>query len=211
MGVTFVYLVSARHVFRSQRTDLHRLFVLYAVYQVAAVALASGAVEAITNALDGAYLLGKTAVLPVTFTANFLFMSWLLRDRAATRPADGLTAPGPEAVRPDGVGRVAGQGTSGSGTTAPNSPRVGQLGEEDAVSEPRVAGVGSPSASARGCSSATLAAASCSGTSGATALPSGASRRERPVPSAVAYTGAAGAARARARPRGSRARARRRR
>ncbi len=82
-GVTFVYLVSARHVFRTQRTDLHRLFVLYAGYQVAAVLLASVAVEVVTNALDGAFLLGKTAVLPVTFTANYLFMNWLLGERRA--------------------------------------------------------------------------------------------------------------------------------
>jgi len=82
-GVTFVYLASARRVFRSQRPDLHRLFVLYAGYQVVAVVLASGAVEAVVSALDGAYLLGKTAVLPFSFTANFVFMSWLLGARRA--------------------------------------------------------------------------------------------------------------------------------
>jgi putative flippase GtrA len=86
-GVTFVFLVSARHIFASGDAFLGRLFVLYAAYQVLAVALASGAVHEATALLGGRYLLGKTVVLPVTFAANYLFMSWLFAARGRLRPA----------------------------------------------------------------------------------------------------------------------------
>ena len=54
-----------------------RLFALYAAYQVIAIALASGAVHEATLLFNGRYLLGKTVILPFSFTANYLFMSWL--------------------------------------------------------------------------------------------------------------------------------------
>ena len=80
-GVTFVYLLSGRHIFRASGKDLHRLFWAYALFQAVAVPLASVAVEAATVALDQRYLLGKTVVLPFTFAANYLFTSWLLSER----------------------------------------------------------------------------------------------------------------------------------
>lgn len=50
---------------------------LYAGYQTIAVSMASAAVGTMTALLDERYLLGKTSVLPVSFMANYLFMSWL--------------------------------------------------------------------------------------------------------------------------------------
>jgi putative flippase GtrA len=81
IAVTFVYVVSLRHIFGAPDLPAHRLFVLYAAYQVVAVSAASYAVDLGTELLDGRYLLGKTLVLPFSFTANFLFMSWLLSER----------------------------------------------------------------------------------------------------------------------------------
>ena len=81
-AVTFVFVVSVHHVF--ERPDGHMLmrpFAVYVAYQVVAVGAASAAVGALTDALDGRYLLGKTLVVPVSFLANFLFMSWLLNQR----------------------------------------------------------------------------------------------------------------------------------
>jgi len=80
-AVSFVYVASVRGVFASRRDDIHRLFVAYAGYQVAAVGLASVAVDLMTSLLDGRYIAAKTVVLPASFTANYLFMGWLLGDR----------------------------------------------------------------------------------------------------------------------------------
>ena len=87
-AVTFVFLVSAHHIFEGAGGFLLRLFLVYAIYQVIAVAAASWAVHAATELFDGRYLLGKTVVVPFSFTVNYLFMSWLFasRDRSAGRP-----------------------------------------------------------------------------------------------------------------------------
>jgi putative flippase GtrA len=86
-GVTFVFLVSARHIFESGERFLLGLFAIYAAYQVVAVSAASWAVGEATHALDGHYLLGKTLVLPFSFTANYLFMTWLFSARRQAEPA----------------------------------------------------------------------------------------------------------------------------
>ena len=86
-GVTFVFLVSSRRIFESERHFDHRLFAVYAAYQVIAIAVASAAVGGATDLLDGAYLLGKTVVVPFTFLANYLFMSWLFAVSATARRA----------------------------------------------------------------------------------------------------------------------------
>ena len=82
-GVTFVFFASARRIFVTQHRNLERLFLVYLVYQAGAVSAASWAVGAATAVLDGRYILGKTVILPLSFTANYLFMGWLLaaRDR----------------------------------------------------------------------------------------------------------------------------------
>jgi putative flippase GtrA len=86
-GVTFVFVASARHIFEGGDGFMLRLFALYAAYQVVAIALASGAVHEATAMFGGRYLLGKTAILPFSFTANYLFMSWLFAARGRLAPA----------------------------------------------------------------------------------------------------------------------------
>jgi len=80
-GVTFVFFASARTIFATQHRNLQRLFLVYVVYQAGAVTAASWAVGAATAMLDGRYLLGKTLILPLSFTANYLFTGWLLTAR----------------------------------------------------------------------------------------------------------------------------------
>jgi hypothetical protein len=80
-GVTFVFLVSAHRIFDSTGHFLTRLFAVYALYQVVAVTAASALVGTMTGVFDGQYLLGKTVVLPLTFTANYVFMAWLMTPR----------------------------------------------------------------------------------------------------------------------------------
>lgn len=81
LAVTFVFFASVRRIFGTQRRDLERLFLVYLVYQAGAVSAASWAVGAATAMLDGRYILGKTLILPLSFTANYLFMGWLLAAR----------------------------------------------------------------------------------------------------------------------------------
>jgi hypothetical protein len=87
LGVTFVFAVSARRIFTSSERFLLGLFAIYALYQLAAVSAASWLVGEATHVLDGRYLLGKTLVLPLSFTANYLFMSWLFGARRRSEPA----------------------------------------------------------------------------------------------------------------------------
>jgi putative flippase GtrA len=88
LGVTFVFVVSARRIFAaSDEHFLLGLFGIYALYQVCAVSAASWLVGESTHLLDGRYLLGKTLVLPLSFTANYLFMSWLFGAKRRSEPA----------------------------------------------------------------------------------------------------------------------------
>jgi putative flippase GtrA len=80
-GVTFVFFASARRIFFAPHRNLHRRFGVYLLYQAVAVTAASWAVGAATAAFEGRYLLGKTVILPLSFTANYLFMGWLLSTR----------------------------------------------------------------------------------------------------------------------------------
>jgi putative flippase GtrA len=86
VGVTFVFAVSARHVFAA-RPDWRRDFTAYAVWQAVSITAASVLVDGLTSLLDGQYLAAKLLVLPLTFSANFLFVSWLFGRRTA--PASG--------------------------------------------------------------------------------------------------------------------------
>jgi putative flippase GtrA len=87
LGVTFVFVVSARRIFAGSDHFLLGLFGVYALYQVAAVSAASWLVGEATHVLDGRYLLGKTLILPLSFTANYLFTSWLFGARRRSEPA----------------------------------------------------------------------------------------------------------------------------
>jgi putative flippase GtrA len=80
-GVTFVFFASVRRIFASEHRNLERLLVVYLAYQAGALTAASWAVGAATELLDGRFLLGKTLILPLSFTANYLFMSWLVARR----------------------------------------------------------------------------------------------------------------------------------
>lgn len=82
-AVTFVYFVSVRRIFAYQGRFLFGLFTAYALYQVAAVAAASWAVDWLVTGARLAPVWAKAAILPLTFGANFLFMSWLTRTRPA--------------------------------------------------------------------------------------------------------------------------------
>ncbi|MGE0830306.1 MAG: hypothetical protein AB7O04_13275 [Hyphomonadaceae bacterium] len=80
LAVTFVYFSAAKGIFRYQGHFLVSLFALYACYQVAAVLAASFAVDRLV-VLGIAPILAKFLILPVTFSANYLFMSFLLKQR----------------------------------------------------------------------------------------------------------------------------------
>jgi GtrA-like protein len=89
VGVSFVFTVSARRIFAPADRFLLGLFAAYAACQLVAVSTASWAVGEATHVLGGLYLLGKTLVLPLSFTANYLFMSWLFSARGTARAALG--------------------------------------------------------------------------------------------------------------------------
>lgn len=79
-AVTFVYFVSVRRLFDYQGRFLLPLFALYVGYQVVAVAAASWAVDWLAvNVFVPA--VAKLVILPVTFSANYLFMSAITRPR----------------------------------------------------------------------------------------------------------------------------------
>jgi putative flippase GtrA len=89
-GLTFVFVVSLRHVFEAQQHFRWPMFWTYAGYQVVSVGLGALAVGLLNEALNGRYLLAKALVLPVTFCTNYLFMAWLLSDRGARRAGRGV-------------------------------------------------------------------------------------------------------------------------
>lgn len=81
-AVTFVYFVSVRRLFNYQGRFLLSLFALYVAYQFIAVAAASWAIDWLA-ANFVAPAIAKSLILPATFTANYLFMSFITRSRAA--------------------------------------------------------------------------------------------------------------------------------
>jgi putative flippase GtrA len=80
-GVSFVFFASARRIFFAEHRNLSRHFGVYLLYQAGAVSAASWLVGTATALLDGRYILGKTLILPLSFTANYFFMAWLLSGR----------------------------------------------------------------------------------------------------------------------------------
>lgn len=81
VAVTFVYFVSTRRIFNYAGRFLLPLFLLYLSYQALAVSAASWAVDAIV-ALGVLPVLAKALILPITFSANYLFLDYLTRTRA---------------------------------------------------------------------------------------------------------------------------------
>jgi putative flippase GtrA len=94
-AVTFVYFASVRRIFAYSGRFLLALFLLYLLYQCVGVTAASWAVAALADHTNP--LVAKLLVLPITFTANYLFMSFLTRK--AGRARETLLPPGPEADR----------------------------------------------------------------------------------------------------------------
>ncbi len=80
LAVTFVYFSSAKRVFQYHGRFLLLLFLVYVLYQVAAVLAASFAVDRLVIAAFKP-IVAKLLILPVTFTANYLSMSFLLKAR----------------------------------------------------------------------------------------------------------------------------------
>ena len=78
LAVAFVYFSSAKRIFEYHGEFLLLLFLFYAAYQVAAVLAASFAVDRLAMA-GFKPIIAKLLILPVTFTANYLSMSVLLR------------------------------------------------------------------------------------------------------------------------------------
>lgn len=83
VAVSFVYFVSVRRLFAYEGRFLLSLFALYLVYQFLAVTAASWAVDWLVADVHVLPALAKIIILPVTFTANFLFMSFITRRSAA--------------------------------------------------------------------------------------------------------------------------------
>jgi glycosyltransferase involved in cell wall biosynthesis/uncharacterized membrane protein len=77
LAVTWVYFASVRRIFRYGGDSRRSRFAAYAVYQVVGITAASAAVSGIVLLTAAHPLFAKLAVTPVTFLANYLFMSWL--------------------------------------------------------------------------------------------------------------------------------------
>ena len=80
-AVIFVYFAAVRRVFRYGGEFHVAMFATYAAYQACGIALGSWAVQAlIALGLPGAA--AKLGIVPLTFTANYLFMAWLTSNPA---------------------------------------------------------------------------------------------------------------------------------
>lgn len=88
VAISFVYFTSIRHIFAYREQFLLLLFGIYLLYQIVAVALASWAIDVIV-AHHVAPVLAKCLILPVTFSANYLFMSYLAKLNVSTRHVSG--------------------------------------------------------------------------------------------------------------------------
>jgi hypothetical protein len=79
-GLTFVYCASVRRIFRYDGRFIVPLFAAYVFYHVCGTLFVSWAISGVVR-LGVAPAIPKVGILPVTFTANYLFMSWLTAHR----------------------------------------------------------------------------------------------------------------------------------
>jgi putative flippase GtrA len=79
-ATAFVYFMSVSRIFSYHGRFVCQLFIAYAVYQAVAILAASYVVGLIAEHISPP-VIAKLVVLPVTFSANFLMMSWLTRRR----------------------------------------------------------------------------------------------------------------------------------
>lgn len=77
VAVLFVFFASVRHVFECEDGYLIGKLITYVFYQTIAIIAASLLIEALTRWLDLAPVLTKIAVTPLSFYANFQFMSFI--------------------------------------------------------------------------------------------------------------------------------------
>jgi putative flippase GtrA len=84
-ALTFVYCVSVRRIFRYDGRFIVPLFAAYVCYHVCGTLVVSAVISALVHA-GVAPALAKVGILPVTFSANYLFMSWLTRNRERWLP-----------------------------------------------------------------------------------------------------------------------------
>jgi hypothetical protein len=78
--LTFVYCVSVRRIFRYGGQFVLPLFAAYLGYHFCGTLIVSAAISALVHA-GVTPALAKIGILPVTFSMNYLFMSWLTRNR----------------------------------------------------------------------------------------------------------------------------------
>lgn len=86
IAVLFVFFSSVRRVFRYQGSYLLGKLIAYIAYQVVAITLASLLIDALTQWMGIAPLLSKVLVTPLTFYANFQFMSFITTGRLRLLP-----------------------------------------------------------------------------------------------------------------------------
>ena len=79
-GLTFVYCASVRRIFRYDGRFIVPLFAAYVLYHVCGTLFVSWAISGVVR-LGVAPAIPKIGILPATFTANYLFMSWLTAHR----------------------------------------------------------------------------------------------------------------------------------
>jgi putative flippase GtrA len=80
-AVTFVYFASVRRVFRYGGKFHAAMFATYALYQACGIAAGSWAVQSLMLVgFPGP--VSKLLIVPLTFTANYLFMAWLTANPA---------------------------------------------------------------------------------------------------------------------------------
>ncbi len=97
-ALTFVYCASVRRVFRYHGQFIVPLFVIYVLYHLCGTLFVSWGISGLAQA-GVAPPLTKVGIIPATFTANYLFMSWLTARRGRwILQMSGLGAPLEEAA-----------------------------------------------------------------------------------------------------------------
>lgn len=75
VAVTFVFFASVRNIFRYEGHYMARKLLAYILYQLCAIAAASYLIQGLCWWFGIAALLAKIVVTPLSFYANFQFMS----------------------------------------------------------------------------------------------------------------------------------------
>lgn len=79
-GLSFVYWSSVRRIFRYHGRFIVPLFAAYVSYHTCGTLVVSELISLLIHA-GVPPALAKVGVLPLTFSANYLFMSWMTRRR----------------------------------------------------------------------------------------------------------------------------------